>query len=86
LSLARYQLEEREKEIRTDFLALGADGSEPILVHAAPTPAEGMRLLVGLVRERKPRLVLIDPLFRFARVKDESAYAETYAALAHLLT
>jgi hypothetical protein len=38
-----------------------------------------------LVRERKPRLVVIDPLFRLARVKDESAYAETYAALGPLI-
>jgi hypothetical protein len=78
-------LEEREDEVRADFVALGADGSEPILIHAAPTPAEGMLALVELVRERKPRLVVIDPLFRLARVKDESAYAETYAALGPLI-
>lgn len=78
-------LEERENEVRGDFAALGADGTEPIHVHAAPTPAEGMLALVELVRERKPRLVVIDPLFRLARVKDESAYAETYAALGPLI-
>jgi hypothetical protein len=74
-------LEEREDEVRGDFKALGADGAEPIWIHAAPTPAEGMLALVELVRERKPRLIVIDPLFRLARVKDEKAYAETYAAL-----
>jgi hypothetical protein len=78
-------LEERENEVRADFVALGADGTEQILVHAAPTPAEGMSALVDLARERKPRLVVIDPLFRLARVKDESAYAETYAALGPLI-
>jgi hypothetical protein len=78
-------LEERENEVRADFAALGADGREPILVHAAPTPAEGVCSLVELVRERKPRLVVIDPLFRLARVRDESAYAETYAALGPLI-
>jgi hypothetical protein len=78
-------LEERENEVRADFAALGADGTEPILVHAATAPAEGMFVLCELVRERKPRLVVIDPLFRLARVKDESAYAETYAALGPLI-
>lgn len=78
-------LEERESEVRADFAALGADGTEPILIHAAPTPAEGMVSLIELVRGRKPRLVIIDPLFRLSRVKDESAYAETYAALGPLI-
>jgi hypothetical protein len=78
-------LEERENEVRADFAALGANGSEPILIHAAPSPAEGVLALVELVRERKPRLVVIDPLFRLARVRDESAYAETYAALGPLI-
>ena len=78
-------LEERANEVRADFEAMGADGAEPILVHAAATPAEGMFALVEMIRERKPRLVVIDPLFRLARVKDESAYAETYAALGPLI-
>jgi len=78
-------LEERENEVRADFAALGADGTEPILVHAAPTPAEGMLVLVELVRERKPRLVVIDPLFRIARVKDENRYAEAYHELGPLI-
>jgi hypothetical protein len=78
-------LEERENEVRADFAALGANGSEPILIHAAPSPAEGVLALAELVRERKPRLVVIDPLFRLARVRDESAYAETYHALGPLI-
>ena len=44
-----------------------------------------MPALVKLVRERKPRLVVIDPLFRLARVRDEKAYAEVYAALGPLI-
>jgi hypothetical protein len=78
-------LEERWEEIRNDFAAMGADGTEQILIHAAAAPAEGMFALVKLVRERKPRLVVIDPLFRIARIKDERAYAETYAALGPLI-
>lgn len=78
-------LEEREEDIRNDFRAMGADGSEPIYVHAASAPAEGIAALCDLVRERRPVLVVIDPLFRLARIRDEKAYAETYTALGPLI-
>jgi putative DNA primase/helicase len=79
-------LEERETDIKRDFRAMGADGSEPILIHAAAAPAEGIRTLCDLVRERKPALCVIDPIFRLAtRIRDEKAYAETYAALGPLI-
>jgi AAA domain len=78
-------LEEREEDVRNDFRAMGADGTEPILIHAAAAPAEGIQALCDLVKERKPRLVVIDPLFRLARVQNESAYAEIYAALGPLI-
>jgi len=64
---------------------MGADGSESIYVHAASAPAEGISALCDLVRERRPVLVVIDPLFRLARIRDEKAYAETYAALGPLI-
>jgi len=78
-------LEEREADIRDDFRAMGANGSEPIYVHAASAPAEGIHALCELVKERRPVLVVIDPLFRLARIQDEKAYAETYAALGPLI-
>jgi len=78
-------LEEREEEVRADFRAMGADGSEPILIHAASAPAEGIRALCDLIRNRRPVFVVIDPLFRLARIRDEKAYAETYAALGPLI-
>ena len=60
---------------------MGADGREPIYIHAAAAPAEGITALCDLVRQRRPVLVVIDPLFRMAQIRDEKAYAETYAAL-----
>lgn len=78
-------LEEREEEVRADFRAMGADGSEPILIHAATAPAEGIRALCELIRERHTVFVVVDPLFRLARIRDEKAYAETYAALGPLI-
>lgn len=78
-------LEEREEDIKNDFHAMGADGREPVYVHAAAAPAEGIHALCDLVRERRPVLVVIDPLFRMARIRDEKAYAETYDALGPLI-
>jgi hypothetical protein len=78
-------LEEREEDIKHDFRAMGADGSEPIFVHAAGAPAQGIDALCDLVRQRRPILVVIDPLFRLARIRDEKAYAETYTALGPLI-
>jgi AAA domain-containing protein/DnaB helicase-like protein len=78
-------LEEREDDVRNDFRSMGADGSEPIYFHAASAPADGIDALCDLVRQRRPVLVVIDPLFRLARIRDERAYAETYAALGPLI-
>jgi hypothetical protein len=78
-------LEERSEDIKADFSAMGATGNEPIKVHAASAPGDAIPLLVQLVRERRPVLVVIDPLFRLARIRDEKAYAETYNALGPLI-
>lgn len=78
-------LEERVEDVRGDFRAMGADGSEPIFVHAAMAPVEGILALCDLIRQRRPVLVVVDPLFRLAHIRDEKAYAETYAALGPLI-
>jgi len=78
-------LEEREEDLKNDFRAMGADGCEPIFIHAAAAPGEGIAAVCDLVRQRRPVLVVIDPLFRLARIRDEKAYAETYAALGPLI-
>jgi hypothetical protein len=80
-------LEEREQDVQEDWRAMGvsANGDEELYVHAAPSPVEGLVRLTELVRERKPSLIVIDPLFRFTRLKDEKAYAEIYNALGPLI-
>jgi hypothetical protein len=78
-------LEEREQDVKNDFRAMGADGRESIFIHAAAAPEEGILAVCDLVRQRHPVLVVIDPLFRMARIRDEKAYAETYAALGPLI-
>lgn len=78
-------LEERPEDVKSDFSAMGATGDEAIHIHAADAPEAAMLELVELVKAHKPRLVVIDPLFRFARIRDEKAYAETYQALGPLI-
>jgi len=74
-------LEERSEDVTADFRALGADGSEDILLADA-----GMALdVVTTVREKRPVLLVVDPLFRLLSVKDEKAYAEMYGALGPLI-
>jgi hypothetical protein len=78
-------LEERPEDITSDFRAMGADGTEPISVHADAAPEAALLSLVSLVQKQQPALVVIDPLFRMVRVRDEKAYAEVYAALGPLI-
>jgi hypothetical protein len=78
-------LEEREGDIAADFRALGATADDEILVHADSVPADGMFAALDLVWQCKPVLLVVDPLFRLTRIRDEKAYAETYAALGPLI-
>jgi hypothetical protein len=78
-------LEERMEEVREDFRAMGADISTPIKVHADTAPERAVLALIDLIREEKPLLVVVDPLFPILRVRDEKAYAEVSAALRPLI-
>jgi len=74
-------LEERSEDVAADFRAMGADGSEDILLADAGTALD----VVTILRERKPVLLVVDPLFRLLSVQDEKAYAEMYGALGPLI-
>jgi hypothetical protein len=74
-------LEERSEDVAADFRAMGANGSEEILLADAGTALD----VVTILRERKPVLLVVDPLFRLLSVKDEKAYAEMYGALGPLI-
>ena len=78
-------LEERVEEVTSDFRAMGADGSEPIKIHAVAAPEAAVGHLVCLAEQHRPTLIVVDPLFRILRVRDEKAYAEVYAALGPLI-
>jgi 5S rRNA maturation endonuclease (ribonuclease M5) len=74
-------LEERKEDVKKDFRSMGCGEDTAIHVHAAPMPQDGVDALCDLIRQRRPALVIGDPLFRMVRVKEEGAYAEMYTAL-----
>jgi putative DNA primase/helicase len=69
-------LEEKRGEVRRHFADLGATGEEEIYIHAASAPQEAVMELCQRTKELKPVLIVIDPLFKFVRIRDEKAYAE----------
>ena len=78
-------LEEKRSEVRKHFHAMGATGEEEIYVYAATAPADALPKIRVVVEEKKPVLLIIDPLFRFTRVKDGNDYAQVTQALEPIL-
>jgi putative DNA primase/helicase len=79
-------LEEKRAEVKRHFRDLGATGDEPIRIHCAPAPVKAMEQARNLLREYPAtKLLIIDPLFKFARVQDGNDYAQVTLALEPLL-
>jgi hypothetical protein len=68
-------LEEKEAEVKRHFKAMGASENENIYIHSAIAPEKPIDDLRPIISEKKPVLVVIDPLFWFMRVKDSNDYA-----------
>ena len=78
-------LEEKRPEVRRHFAEMGASADDLIYIYAATAPPEALKALQASVAIYRPALIIIDPIFRFVRVKDASAYAEVTTALEPLL-
>jgi DNA primase len=78
-------LEEKRSEVRKHFQAMGASGDEEIYLYTATAPADAFEQVKAVVQEKAPALLIIDPLFRLARVKDGNDYAQVTTALEPLL-
>lgn len=74
-------LEEKRAEVRRHFRAMGARSDDPIFVFCAASPDDGLAQLREAMKSEKPVLVVVDPLFRFVRVKDGNDYAAVTNAL-----
>jgi hypothetical protein len=70
-------LEELLNDINEDFRAMGADGSLPIQFAEFGT----VQNVVQVLRQKKPVLLVVDPLIRLVNIKDENRYADIYSAL-----
>jgi putative DNA primase/helicase len=79
-------LEEKRSEVRRHFADLGATGEEEIYIHTATAPQEAVLELCQLTKQIRPVLIVIDPLFKFVRIRDEKAYAEVCNAIEPVLT
>ena len=64
-------------------VAMGAGATDPIYIYAAASPEDGLAQLAEAIRTApiKPVLIIIDPLFRFVRMKDGNDYAAVTANL-----
>ena len=79
-------LEDHMDELRRDFRNLGAQEGDQILVHVATAPPSPVQALKDAIAEFTPGLVVIDTLFKFARVKDLNNYAEINERLEPILS
>jgi transposase-like protein len=78
-------LEEKRREVREHLRELGMQPQDEVYVHFGATPKDGLELLAKDVERLKPVLCIIDPLFRFTKVRDVAAYAEITNALGPVL-
>jgi hypothetical protein len=74
-------LEEKRAEVKRHFRAMGARDDVPIFVFCATAPTDGLAQLQAAAEKQKPALIIIDPLFRFTRVRDGNDYAAVTNAL-----
>ena len=74
-----FALEDQLVVVRHHFRAMGMGDKpmEPIeLFIESPLPKDAIEALEAAIKERQPKLVIIDPIFRLKQIKSESAYAE----------
>lgn len=74
-------LEEKRAEVRNHFRDMGATGEEVIDILAETAPADALEQIRVIAEREKPALIIVDPLFRLARVKDGNDYTQVTQAL-----
>lgn len=78
-------LEESRPRLRERFAKMGVRDDDQVWIHVGKAPQDALLALLAAITSHHPSLVVIDPLFRFTRVKDVSAYAEVTAALENIV-
>jgi hypothetical protein len=80
-----YALEEKKAEVKRHFKDMGATGEEDIYIYAGSAPVDALIQIKEVTESLKPALIIVDPLFRLARVKDGNDYIGVTQALEPLL-
>jgi hypothetical protein len=78
-------IEEHRAQVRKHFKRLIMRPGAPLHIHFGATPPDGIKQLGDAIESISPALVVIDPLFKMVRVRDESSYAEVTRALEPIL-
>jgi hypothetical protein len=78
-----FALEEQAEEVSEHFLLLEALKEELLIALDADYKQDNV--LAEVIKERKPALVIVDPLVKLVRVQDFNDYATVYAALNPIL-
>lgn len=71
-----FALEEKRDEVARHFRDLGLTGNDLIFVHVDRAPLNAVEELIKAISAHQPELVIIDPLFRFIRIKDSNDYVQ----------
>ena len=80
-------LEEKQSEITSHFNDLGLTSEDEVSTYCEVAPRNAIGALEGALKTMKGvRLVVIDPLFKFIRVKDGNDYVVVNNAIEPLLT
>ena len=78
-------LEDKRAEIKRHFKDMGAAGNEAVFIYTGGTPVDAIKQIREAVELLKPALVIIEPLFRLAKVRDGNDYVQVTNALDPLL-
>ncbi|MGA2466423.1 MAG: AAA family ATPase [Thermodesulfobacteriota bacterium] len=77
-------LEEHRDEVQKNLSKLGVT-DEPLFIHFGPAPIQAMQEVEPLIRETGAKLLVIDILQKFCRVKDLNDYSQVTRTLEPLM-
>jgi hypothetical protein len=77
-------LEEKKREVQKNLSKIGIT-DEPLIFHFGPAPFRAMQEVIPLIEETGAKLLVIDILQKFCRVKDLNDYAQVTRALEPLM-
>ena len=80
-----YALEEKRSEVKRHFRDMGASETDDIYIYTGSTPVDALHQIKNGITEIKPVLIIVDPLFRLAKVRDGNDYIQVTQALEPIL-